>query len=296
MGKVRRFSLLGALLLVVVTACSGFPVPPPLQMTETPALRPSPTLAAGSPSVVAWTPQPTITPLPPDTGWISVHPGIEVRSMDVPAGQIAERVTVARLDTGAVSLRAVYTPGIAYPVNVWARQLGALLVVNGGYFTPENVVTGLTVVDGQLFGTPYGDYAGMLAVTPDGAASIRWLRMWPYDPTEPLQSAIQSFPILVKPGGTAGFPADGDDGSVSRRTVVAQDRQGRILLVIAPRGYLSLHALAVWLAESDLDLDIALNLDGGTSSGFWMADGSLAHGTQVESLIVVPVVLGVFAK
>jgi uncharacterized protein YigE (DUF2233 family) len=220
-----------------------------------------------------------------------VHPGIEVRSLDVLVGQMTERVSVARLDLQTVSLRVAYTPGVAYPVSVWARQLGALLVVNGGYFTPEAMVTGLTVVDGQPFGTPYGDFAGMFAVANDGAVSVRWLRTWPYDPSESLQGAIQSFPMLIKPGGAMGFPADGDDGRASRRTVVAQDRQGRVLLLIAPRGYLSLHSLAVWLAESGLDLDVALNLDGGTSSGLWI-DG----GPQIESLIPVPVALGVFAK
>lgn len=287
MSKVRRLWILSTLLQVWVVACSGLPQPlqtvvVPPQATAAPALRPSPTPPA------AWTAQPTITPLPPDTGWISAHPGVEVRSLDVPAGGMIERISIARLDPGAVSLRVAYTPGIAYPVSVWARELGALLVINGGYFTPENQVTGLTVVEGQTFGTPYGDFAGMLAVTPGGAASVRWLSTWPYDPVEPLQSAIQSFPVLVKPGGVMGFPADGDDGRASRRTVVAQDRQGQVLLLIAPRGYLSLHALAVWLAESDLGLDIALNLDGGTSSGFWMDEGP-----QIESLITVPVVIAV---
>jgi len=280
--------MLWTVLLAAMAGCAVSPIDVPTSapaVTATHAVPPSPTLVPTSP------PPPTATPLPPDTGWMNLHPGIEVRSLDVAAGQFTERITVARIDPAVVRLEVFYVPRIAYPVSGWARQLGALLVVNGGYFTPEQIVTGLTVVDGQPYGTPFGDYAGMVAVGPDETVSVRWLRTRPYDPAEPLKSAIQSFPMLVHPGGGVGFPSDGDDGRTSRRTVVAQDQQGRLLFLIAPRGYLSLHALSVWLAGSDLDIDVALNLDGGTSSGFWMTGGP-----QIDSLISVPVAIGVFAR
>ena len=282
-GRALRLAL-----LLMVAGCSVpslVPVTPVPSSTPTHGVPPSPTLVPTQP------PPPTVTPLPPDTGWSVLPAGMEVRSLDVAAGQTVERVTVVRMDPALVRLEVFYTPRVAYPVSGWARQLGALLVVNGGYFTPEQMVTGLTIVNGVPYGTALGDYAGMLAVRADGAVSVRWLRTWPYDPTEPLQSTIQSFPVLVKPGGVIGFPADGDDGRVARRLVVAQDRQGRLLFLIAPRGYLSLHALAVWLAGSDLDIDVALNLDGGTSSGFWLADGP-----QIDSLIPVPVAVGIFER
>ena len=117
-------------------------------------------------------------------------------------------------------------------------------------------------------------------------ASVRWLRVSPYDPRERLREAVQSFPLLVKPGGVMGFPADADAGQTTRRTVVAQDRDGRILFLVAPNGHLGLHALAVWLVESDLGVDIALNLDGGPSSGLWVTDGP-----QIDSLLPVPAVI-----
>ena len=276
---VRALICLG--LSVLVTGCATLP---PI---STPLSRPTSTWSAPP----TFTPAPTRTPLPPDTGWQPVRPGVEIRSIDIAVAPSTERVTVARLDPSQVTFRVVYTPGIAYPISAWAQQQGALLVVNGGYFTSEEVVTGLTISGGVSYGAGYGDYAGMFAVTSADAVSVRRLRAWPYDPAEGLRDAIQSFPVLVRPGGEVGFPPDADDGTPSRRTVVAQDRSGRILLLIAPRGYLSLHEMAVWLAGSDLDVDTALNLDGGTSSGFWMVDGP-----QIESMVSVPVVIGVFAK
>ena len=84
-------------------------------------------------------------------------------------------------------------------------------------------------------------------------------------------------------------PADADDGRPARRTVVAQDYQGRILFIVAPRGYLSLHELARFLAESDLDLDVALNLDGGASTGLWLRTDEMS--VESDSLIPVPSVI-----
>jgi uncharacterized protein YigE (DUF2233 family) len=131
----------------------------------------------------------------------------------------------------------------------------------------------------------------MFAVTASGDVSVRWLRQRPYDPGEPLAEAVQSFPVLVKPGGVMGFPADADEGMPARRTVVAEDRNGNILLIIAPRGYLSLHAVAVYLARSDLAVDVALNLDGGGSTGLWLATREAR--LDIDSYTPVPAVIAV---
>jgi hypothetical protein len=42
--------------------------------------------------------------------------------------------------------------------------------------------------------------------------------------------------------------------------------------MIAPRGYFTLHRLSVFLTGSDLNLDIAINLDGGGSTGILVAN------------------------
>jgi len=94
----------------------------------------------------------------------------------------------------------------------------------------------------------------------------------PYNSYEPLQAALQSFPILVKPGGQLGFGPERENHVQARRTVIAQDRNGRILFIVAPQGYFTLHQLSVYLTESDLNLDIAVNLDGGGSTGLLVAD------------------------
>ena len=215
--------------------------------------------------------------------------GAEVRALIAETSSGQEQVTAVRLDPARVQFHVAYTPGAAQPVSTWAQQTGALLTVNAGYFTEENYLTGLAIANGATYGVTYGDFAGMFAVSTDGTARLRWLRESPYTPEEPLAEGVQSFPVLVKPGGVMGFPADADDGSSARRTVVAQDTAGRILFIVAARGMFSLHELAVWLTESDLGIDIALNLDGGPSSGLWLREGPLP--AQINSYNDVPAVL-----
>jgi len=277
--------------LLLASGCSVFLLPPTPTPTPTPTPLPTPTpFPTPTPYPTPW---PTPTPEPPDTGWQPVRPGVEVRQVRVETGEMAERLAIVRLDPATVRFRVHYNPSAPRTVSAWAGQLQPLLVVNGGYFTPENETAGLLISQGRAWGRPYGDFAGMFAVgsSPVGGeeVSVRWLRDRPYDPAESLTEALQSFPVLIKPGGVMGFPADADDGRLARRSVVAQDWQGRILVIVAPRGTLSLHALARFLAESDLDLDVALNLDGGFSTGLWLkADGTAV---EIDSLVPVPSII-----
>ncbi|MFO7683421.1 MAG: phosphodiester glycosidase family protein, partial [Chloroflexota bacterium] len=213
--------------------------------------------------------------LNPDTGWQEVQPGLERRHLFVfnAQNQFLDRLAILRLDPALFAVRVAYRPGEAQSLEAWQAETDALITVNGGFFTAENYATGLTIVEGQPFGASYNDFAGMLAVT-DSDVTLRWLRERPFDPQEPLQYAVQSFPVLVKPGGVLGFPDE--DGVPARRTVIAQDRNGRLLFIIAPNGFMTLHQMSQWLAQSDLDLHIALNLDGGPSSGLLLAHSDLA--------------------
>ena len=286
MLPVRRFLFLALLLL---SGCSLIPPSPTPTPVPTPTRLPSPTpWPAPTPHP---TPQPTFTPEPPDTGWQLLGLGGELRQLNVETGAVTERLTIVRLDPAVVRFRIHYDPQMPLPVRAWAGVLQSPLVVNGGYFTPEYETVGLLISGGQVWGTSYGDFAGMFAVTADEQVSVRWLRDQPYDPNEHLREALQSFPVLVKPGIGMGFPADADDGRPARRTVVAQDSQGRVLFIVAPHGYLSLYELAQFLADSDLDLHVALNLDGGTSTGLWLK--TEAGTVEIASLASVPSVISV---
>jgi hypothetical protein len=176
----------------------------------------------------------------------------------------------------------------------WADRTNALIVFNGGYYRIENenhIPNGFTVIDGIANGNSFGDFAGMFAVTENGP-TLRWLAQEPYHPDEGLTAALQSFPILVKPGGGLGFPAEYEDNIPARRSVIAQDQAGRILFILAPQGNLTLHQLSTFLTEVDLDIDIAINLDGGPSSGILLRYPS----ERIPAISTLPIVITVHAR
>jgi uncharacterized protein YigE (DUF2233 family) len=182
-----------------------------------------------------------------------------------------------------------YRSGAPQRLMEWQSETGALIIVNGGFFTAEGQATGLIIVDGQAAGTSYAGFGGMLAVSEAGP-KLRSLRQQPYDPYEPLRAAMQSFPLLVAPDGQIGYPQE--DGLADRRTVIGQDRQGRILFILATGGTMTLHEMSLYLVESDLDLSIALNLDGGASTGILLAEPL----EGIAPFTLLPVVITVHPK
>jgi uncharacterized protein YigE (DUF2233 family) len=211
----------------------------------------------------------------PDAGWSSIQPGLERRSIriDDDQNQQVESLQIWRLDQSYFRLDVAYdeTPK---SLETWHRETNAFMVVNGGFYSVENeryFPDGLTIFNGEVFGRSYDGFGGMLAIQ-ESWAELRWLVQNPYNPNEPLQAALQSFPVLVQPGGELGFGAERESNVSARRTVIGQDKDGRILFIVAPEGYFTIHQLSVYLTESDLNLDIAINLDGGGSTGMLVAN------------------------
>jgi uncharacterized protein YigE (DUF2233 family) len=210
-----------------------------------------------------------------EVGWSLLQPGLERRVISIHnnQNQQVESLHIWRLDQNYFRMDVAYNETPRSLEN-WQIETKALLVMNAGYYSIENksyFPVGLTIIDGKAFGQSFIGYGGMLAINATGA-ELRWLVQKPYNPFEALKAALQSFPILVKPGGELGFGADRENNVSARRTVIGQDRDGRILFMVAPQGYFTLHQLSVYLTKSDLNLDIAVNLDGGGSTGILLAN------------------------
>ncbi|HSL28100.1 MAG TPA: phosphodiester glycosidase family protein [Anaerolineales bacterium] len=220
------------------------------------------------------TARPTVNPVP-EPGWTLLQAGLEKRVFEIydPQNQHVESLHVWRLDQNYFRLDVAYESR-PKTLESWQQETNAAIVMNGGYYSIDNeryFPDGLTIVDGIASGRSFRGHGGMLAIQEHGA-ELRWLEAQPYQPSEPIQAALQSFPVLVRPGGQLGFGAERENGASARRTVIAQDRQGRILFMVAPQGYFTLHQLSAYLTQLDLDLDIAVNLDGGGSTGILVAN------------------------
>ena len=230
----------------------------------------------------------------PEPGWSMVQPGLERREIPVFNGQNqqVESLFIWRLDQKYFRMDVAYdeTPK---SLETWQRDTNAAMVVNGGFYSIENekyFPNGLTIVNGQPSGRSF-NYGGMLAIHED-RAELRWLVQRPFSTSERLQAGLQSFPILVQPGGELGFGPERENHASARRTVIGQDRAGRILLMVAPQGYFTLHQLSAYLTESDLGLDIAINLDGGGSTGILVANPP----EVISPTRLIPFVILVYAR
>jgi uncharacterized protein YigE (DUF2233 family) len=220
--------------------------------------------------------------------WYPGARGVEVRYEDWKSpGNNEDTVTIVRFDLHHVKLSVKYQPDQPLLMSEWAQQEHATAIINGGYFDDQNKATALVVSNGQSFGTSYNGFGGMLSVNDRGSISLRSLSQHPYDPNnEQLNQATQSSPMLVLNGKATQFNADAGG---SRRSIVAIDKQGRLLLIASPSMAFSLGELEDLLVSSDLSIDRALNLDGGASTGLYVNSGK--QKVAIDSVAKVPIVI-----
>ena len=148
------------------------------------------------------------------------------------------------------------------------RANGCVAGVNGGFFHPDWRPSGLVISDGRrinrfesaklLSGVLYSDDRG-----------IHLVRRIRFEDHPGITALLQSGPYLVEGGRTVrGLSA----AAPNRRTFVATDWRGHWVLG-ATLGSLTLAELAECLASpgalTPWRVDRALNLDGGSSTGFY---------------------------
>lgn len=227
--------------------------------------------------------------VPGDSGWQQVDAAMEVRTLRWSASSSLADVRVVRFDPAAYRVRIKYDPYSPGFLSDWNKALEPLAMINGGYFDENRRATGLVIFDGIKRGESYQGFGGMVLINAQGQFELRSLRHQAYDPNEQIQQAMQSAPMLIQPGGEVSQLEPDTDRS--RRSVLAQDRQGRVLLIAIDQPLLTLPELAQALKQSDLDLDAALNLDGGRSTGLYLNADS--EQIAMDSFEKVPMVLTV---
>jgi uncharacterized protein YigE (DUF2233 family) len=272
-GKLRPYITLYILLCLLIFPLAGCDILPGVTVSVTPA----PTASNGTQLNV----------------WNRVASGVEVRYEDWKNGNGDDgTVTIVRFDTHKVKVSVGYQPGQPMSMNEWTQQEHPLAIINGGFFDQQYHATALVVSNGKVFGESYTGFGGMLSVDARGYLSLRSLRQQPYKPNfEQLEQATQSVPVLMLGGKRTQFNAD---ASQTRRSVVAMDKQGRLLFIVSPDQIFSLDELADQLVSSDLSIEVALNLDGGSSTGLYVNGGSSQ--VSIDSLVKLPLVIIVKAR
>ena len=219
-------------------------------------------------------------------GWTTLAPGLEWRSI-VADDDAWLQLDMLRIDPRQYRFRAHYSPGEPLSLRGWQAALpDAIAIINANFFNSSFRVQGMLVSDGVAHGRAYTQRGGSFIVAGD-RVSVRANRSQPHAPGETAQQAIQGIPLLMAHGAaTYHEPSQ----HRSRRSVIAQDRDGAILLIAAPYFGWTLRDLSAFLAASDLNIETALNLDGGGSTMFSAADNDYALG----SFDATPAVLAVY--
>ena len=220
-------------------------------------------------------------------GWENLAVGLDQRVLR-PPGEVLTSFRTLRIDPTHYSFRAHYRPDAPRTLSAWRDVLpGAVAIVNANFFDVDNRVVGLLVSDAVAYGDSFSGRGGTFAVQPDGSVRVWVNALEPYR-GQPLQQAVQAFPMLVANG--TQYNNNRRQTARSRRTVIAQDEQGRILLMATPGFGMGLFALSAYLPTTDLGIVDAFALDGGGSTMMYIGPADY----RLSSLDAVPSVLAVY--
>lgn len=261
--------------------------------------------------------------------WLGLLPaGAEEWSHTTPQWQVLARglsftqVKVLRDEeaVGALAVVKIDPTGNAFRVfhhapqsiTAWQKELGALVVFNGSYYCRDGSPCGLVLADGKPLG-PWRNrqMRGMFVAEPKGVspdlprATILDLTLTPVSPRKmPWVQGVQSFPLLLDSQDRIRVRKS---DKAAHRSVIATDRHGHILVFNTHSGLFTLYDLARFLKESDFEVDIALNLDGGTEAQLYIKTKDFEYfspsswETQLGSLLdpkhfELPTVVAVFPR
>ena len=203
----------------------------------------------------------------------------EAISLDAPPGLDCMRRTakhdrqqaelhIVTFATATHTLAVMDDPKSEFDLATAARHRGVLAAVNGGYFHPNRTPLGLVVRQGvtlhRLERAPL--LSGLVTVINDRPAL---LRVAEFRASASLREALQSGPFLID----RGRPVRGlNTVRPAARTVIFATDSGRMGLLVSQR--VTLAEMAEILAIPSLSkgtITRALNLDGGSSTGMWVA-------------------------
>ena len=199
--------------------------------------------------------------------------------------------------------------GLDVPLTLddWHQRTKALVLFNAGLFLDDFSYLGLLYKNGKsLGGKRHGLWQGLFVAEPLAPclkkARVLDLKHDAFDDDRPAyQESAQSLMLLDR----RGAPRVLRSGKSAQQTVVGEDREGRILVIMS-RGVTPLWELAVCLRDGVEGFTHAMAMDGGDSSDLLI--GSEISGTRTDAVwqplvdgkglshIPLPTVIGVFPR
>ncbi|MGI8820988.1 MAG: phosphodiester glycosidase family protein [Chthoniobacterales bacterium] len=194
---------------------------------------------------------------------------VEHRRLVLREGEARATVDLAIFSPQEATLRVIDNANGSDSLADAMQRGDCIAGVNGGYFDPADAPIGLMISDGRLVAPQQkARLLGGVVTVLDGRVQIR--RSAEFTMDKRLRAARQCGPFLVDGGkAVAGL----NDTRAARRTFVATSGKQHALIGFCSA--VTLAQLGDLLAAVELapqtKIQRALNLDGGSSSGFWFA-------------------------
>jgi len=239
----------------------------------------------------------------------TLRPGVEFMTLrgEPYCRQGSSQIAILRIDPARAALRVHHytqeSDRKLLSIVEWQSRTRALAVFNAGRYYPDYSYMGLLVSRGRVVSSRvHPGYKAALVASPlhgGPAAHVLDLDRQPLDPSAPQwREVAQSFMLFDR----ARNLRTRKSSQVANRTVVAEDREGRLLVITSEGGY-TLQDFAQLLMESPLELTHAMSMDGGSeaelcvatgnfhyaSFGRWDGAEALAPGAQVPLPAVISV-------
>lgn len=227
----------------------------------------------------------TLKPTPPSpqpAAWESLSEGFEERKFITEYDAHRYETIVFRLNNMLYQWDLHYSK-TPRRLQAWSDELSAPLLMNGSFFTETYEPTGYFAVDGSVISnSSYTE--GNIGTVAISQGKLRLIGS--VQNVSEGTDAFQSFPLLL----SEGLPTiDADSEKIARRTILAQNEQGQTFVILFDASPVTLHDAAQVLLSLGLELDWALNLDGGPSSGI-IARGETRSATILPAA-ELPIVL-----
>ncbi|MCC7357499.1 phosphodiester glycosidase family protein [Candidatus Uhrbacteria bacterium] len=226
------------------------------------------------------------TPVLKQQDWAMIANGIQQKSVSLSSPQTGHLLLTA-FDPKQFDFRFAYSTS-SKTVTEWHQVFSsAVAVFNGSYFHEDKTPSGDLITQGKDASSRAFDLdkSAVLELAPQFRI-VDTLNQ-PFDAAAS-QEAAQSFPMLVRRGQSAVLE---DSGKTARRTFVGVRNDGWAVFGVLADSELSLFQLSQKLSQTDLQMQTALNLDGGPSTGYSFTAGNIEQVansfTQVPISIIV---------
>lgn len=215
--------------------------------------------------------------------WRELAPGLEFATLrgEPYCRRGSAAIAMLRLDPERVRLRVRHFTQNedAHPLDVveWQRLTRAVAVFNAGQFYPDWRYMGLLSSGGRwLSKRPHTGYHAVLVADrhgPGEGARVLDMSGVPLSPDSLAWNEVaQSFMLFDSTGALRVRRSE----RIANRTVVAEDREGRLLILVSEGSY-TLADLAYVLQNSPLQLRHAMSMDGGREAELVVARGDFRY-------------------